>query len=105
MPPRMTAVSGTFSPTAVNVKLTFQIEGGVDAGSWPAGTHSLQVDNVYYARPAYYVKPGGAGSQNGLTEANAFSSIATACWRRPRPFTIDARFSRAAAMSGWSGPL
>ncbi|NQX00346.1 Ig-like domain repeat protein, partial [bacterium] len=74
----MTAAGGTFSPTAPNVKLTWQIEGGVDAGSWPAGVHSLHVDNVYYAKPAYYVKPGGAGSQNGLTEANAFSSIASA---------------------------
>lgn len=72
------AAGGTFSPTAQNVKLTWQIEGGVDAGSWPVGNHSLQVDNVYYAKPAYYVKPGGAGSQNGLTEANAYSSIATA---------------------------
>ena len=74
----MTTVSGAFSPTAANVKLTFQIEGGTDVTGWPAGTHSLQIDNVYFARPAYYVKPTGSNSLDGRTEANAFATIAKA---------------------------
>ncbi len=74
----MAAVSGMFAPTAPNIRLTFQIEGGVDAGSWPAGTHSLQVDNVYYAKPAYYVKPTGNNNLDGRTEANAFATVAKA---------------------------
>ena len=45
----MTAASGTFSPTNANVKLSFIMEGGIDAGSWAAGTNWLQVDNIYYA--------------------------------------------------------
>ena len=74
----MTAAGGTFLPTAPNIKLTFQIEGGVDAGSWLAGNHSLQIDNVYYAKPAYYVKPTGNNGLDGRTEANAFATIAQA---------------------------
>lgn len=103
----MTAAGGTFLPTAPNIKLTFQIEGGVDAGSWPAGNHSLQIDNVYYAKPAYYVKPTGNNSLDGRTEANAFATIAKALTAANKAGDIillmDGPFAPSAMLSFSSG--
>jgi hypothetical protein len=78
----MDIVSGTFNPAAANIKLSLAIDGGFDSpDAWPAGAHYLQIDNVYYARPAYYVKPGGNDNLDGRTEANALANISTALSR------------------------
>ena len=55
----MTLASGTFDPTAPNIKLSLAVEGGFSGpDAWPIGAHSLQLDNVYFARPAYHVETG-----------------------------------------------
>ncbi|MFM2081880.1 MAG: hypothetical protein RL380_571 [Verrucomicrobiota bacterium] len=68
----MTNSQGTFDPLAPNLQLSFTAEGGVGAPySWPAGAHTLDIDNVHLARPAYYVSPTGSDSRNGWTETNS----------------------------------
>lgn len=67
----MTSVSGTFDPHATSLRVSFAIEGGAPGlSSWIAGSHTLDVDNVYLARPAYYVSPTGSNSNNGRSEAD-----------------------------------
>lgn len=60
---------GAFRPTDPFVQLTFVIAGP----DFPSGaTHSLQVDNVSYASPAFYVSPSGSDANDGRTDKTPF---------------------------------
>lgn len=64
--------TGVFRPKDAYVQLTFEVSAAL---GWPTGYgHKLQLDNVHYARPAYYVSPDGKASNNGRTEATAFAT-------------------------------
>ncbi len=63
---------GTFDPTAPFVEFSFVLTS--EAG-WPAFTrHRLCLDNVQYARPAFYVAADGDDTADGRTEATAFAN-------------------------------
>ena len=65
-------VDGAFDPLAPFVAITFAID---RADGWPAGAPStIHVDNVHYARPAFYVSAAGDDARDGLTEATAFAT-------------------------------
>lgn len=70
----MTAAGpGTFDPAAPKVSFDFCMS---SAAGWNTATAAqLRVDNVHYAKPAYYVSAlTGSNSRNGLTEATAFAT-------------------------------
>lgn len=70
---------GTFDPTAPGLRLSFEVHGGTGAFvDWANGDHTLVVDNVHYARPAYYVKPDGNNNADGRTPDTAFATPAKA---------------------------
>ncbi|MEK7475760.1 MAG: right-handed parallel beta-helix repeat-containing protein [Candidatus Coatesbacteria bacterium] len=63
---------GSFSPTDPFVGFTFELDG---AGGWaPATRHELRLDNVHYASPAFYVRPGGDDGLDGRTEKAALAT-------------------------------
>ena len=62
---------GAFQPTAPFVRLSFDMEAGGEAA---ASRLELRLDNVQYARPAYYVRPNGDDKNDGRTEMTAFAT-------------------------------
>lgn len=60
---------GTFNPTDPFVQISFVMSGPAFPSS---ASHSLRVDNVCYASPAYYVSPTGSDANDGLTEQTPF---------------------------------
>lgn len=67
--------AGKFQPIAPFVQFTFEMGGAASGGGWPARVeHQLRVDNVNYARPAYYVSPKGDDGNDGRTEKTAFAT-------------------------------
>jgi hypothetical protein len=78
-----------FDPLAPAFEVAFTLAGAPgDPVGWPAGAHSLDVDNVHLARPRYFVSPTGNDAHNG--EHPAFVSGASGPLRTP---------SRAAALA------
>ena len=67
---------GTFQPTAPFVQFSFGMSGGSGTtADWPVGTtQQIRVDNVNYARPAYYVRPQSSNTNDGRTEQTAFAT-------------------------------
>ncbi len=65
------SVGGAFQPTAPFVKLSFETEAG---GPNAPAVSELRLDNVCYARPAYYVRPTGDDKNDGRTEQTAFAT-------------------------------
>ena len=64
------AGAGRFSPTDPHIQLTFVVA----SPAWPdKASHELRIDNVQYARPAFYVSPQGSDKNDGRTEATAFA--------------------------------
>lgn len=66
------AGAGRFDPTAPFVGFTFQT--GTAEGWPPATHHELRLDNVHYAKGAFYVSAGGDDAHDGLTERTAFAT-------------------------------
>lgn len=62
---------GAFQPTAPFVKISFEIQIGPESGSNRA---ELRLDNVYYAKPAYYVRPTGSDKNDGRSEQAPFAT-------------------------------
>ena len=57
---------GSFNPSAPFVGFAFELS---SAFGWAAATrHELRLDNVHYARPAFYVSPNGKDANDGRTE-------------------------------------
>ena len=77
--------AGVFNPTNSNVRISFQIDNTVNGTGWPnVATNTLQIDNVNYATPNYYVKPaylGGNDSHAGTTEATALATPQQAAYK------------------------
>jgi hypothetical protein len=75
----MTPRTGTFHPVTSltgQVRLSFTLLGGPgEALGWPAGEHSIEVDNVHLARPRFYVSPTGVNTPSGGGESNPFATI------------------------------
>jgi hypothetical protein len=66
------AGAGRFIPTAPFVGFTFQVG---TAEGWPAAAHhEVRLDNVHYAKGAYYVSGTGSDAHDGLTEQTAFAT-------------------------------
>ncbi len=66
------AGEGTFDPTDPFVSFTFELG---SATAWtPSQLCQLRVDNVNYARPAWYVTPEGRDSNDGRSEATAIAT-------------------------------
>ncbi|HEV7300317.1 MAG TPA: right-handed parallel beta-helix repeat-containing protein [Tepidisphaeraceae bacterium] len=60
---------GTFNPADPFVQISYVMSGP----AFPASaSHSLRIDNVCYASPAYYVSPTGSDDNDGLTENTPF---------------------------------
>lgn len=81
--------AGTFAPGDPKVRIYFELDSTANGTGWPAGTHTLKVDNISYATPKYYVKPaslGGSDSKSGLDEANALATLQAAA---NKPLTGD----------------
>ena len=68
--------AGTFNPAAPYISFSFEMTSIV---GWSAGSVcKLDVDNVNYSKPAYYVSATGSNSNNGLTTSTAFATPAKA---------------------------
>ncbi len=69
----MVAVGGgAFRPTDPFVSFTYTLEG---AAGWAAATrHELRLDNVHYAKPAFYVSPQGQDANDGRSETSSFAT-------------------------------
>jgi hypothetical protein len=68
--------TGTFDPVAPNIGFRFEV--GSQAGWTQADSPSLQLDNVNYSKPAYFVRPfadGGRDTATGRSETTAFATI------------------------------
>jgi len=66
------AGAGRFDPTAPFVGFTFQTG---TAEGWPAATHhEVRLDNIHYAKGAYYVSVNGSDAHDGRTEQTAFAT-------------------------------
>lgn len=64
--------TGAFNPVAPKVSFDYEMSTAV---GWSTATAAqLRLDNVNYARPAYYVSAGGSNSNNGKTEGAAFAT-------------------------------
>ena len=60
---------------AIDPFVSFTFETGSDLG-WPSATHhELRLDNIHYAKAAYYVRPDGKDSDDGRTEKTAFATV------------------------------
>ncbi len=58
--------AGTFVPTATRIVVSFELDSAAGGDGWPSATnHTLRIDNLHYATPAWYV--GGAGAANNTT--------------------------------------
>lgn len=65
--------SGTFSPTARSISITFVTTNTL---GWSGTAGNLfSIDNVTLAKPAYYVSPTGNDRADGLTEQTAFQTL------------------------------
>ena len=62
----MKSAGGAFQPTAPFVRLSLGMEAGTSGAE-------LRLDNVHFARPAYYVSPSGDDKNDGRTEKTAFA--------------------------------
>ena len=63
---------GLFNPKATFVGFTIQTG---SAEGWPAATHhEVRLDNIHYAKGAYYVSATGNDAHDGRTEQTAFST-------------------------------
>ena len=58
---------GSFNPTDAFVSFTFEINGAVKS-------QQLRLDNVNYAKPAFYVSTTGSATNNGRSEQMAFAT-------------------------------
>jgi hypothetical protein len=66
---------GAFHPTDPAVRVGFAVARNSTAGGWPTrAALDLRIDNVSYANPSYYVRPGGSDAGDGRTEATAFAT-------------------------------
>lgn len=75
----MSSAGAGFDPTAPGLQVSYTIVGGTNSTiDWSAGQHEISVDNVHYARPAYYVKPSGDNNADGRTPVTAFATPAKA---------------------------
>ena len=62
---------GKFDPKAPFVQFRLV----VDSLNWPSGAkHELRLDNLQYAKPAFYVSASGNDQHDGLSEATAFAT-------------------------------
>ncbi|MBC8009121.1 MAG: chitobiase/beta-hexosaminidase C-terminal domain-containing protein, partial [Burkholderiales bacterium] len=59
--------AGAFAPTATKIRVTFELDSAAGGDGWPAASgHTLKIDNLNYATPAYYVAAsGGADNTTG----------------------------------------
>jgi parallel beta-helix repeat protein len=63
---------GVFDSSAPFVGFTFEIS---SAAGWPAATrHELRLDNVHYAKPAWYVSSQGKDTNDGRSEGSTFAN-------------------------------
>lgn len=72
----MSVAEPGFDATAPQLQLTFSLSGGDAFTGWPSGTHRLSVDNLHFARPAFYVRPDGNNNADGRTPETAFATPA-----------------------------
>jgi hypothetical protein len=63
--------AGRFKPLDAAIRVSLSIS---QADGWGAGAHSLSLDNLSYASPAYYVSPQGSDSNDGRSERTAFAT-------------------------------
>ncbi|HEY3329084.1 MAG TPA: right-handed parallel beta-helix repeat-containing protein [Capsulimonadaceae bacterium] len=63
------AGKGAFKPTDPFIRISFT----VDSAAWTGNTVNLQIDNVSYASPAFYVSPTGSDTNDGRTEKTALA--------------------------------
>ncbi|MBC8008623.1 MAG: Ig-like domain repeat protein [Burkholderiales bacterium] len=70
---------GAFVPGDPQVRIFFELDSTANGTGWPAAAgHVIQIDNIGYATPKYYVKPaslGGSNSNSGTSETAALSSL------------------------------
>ncbi len=63
---------GMFDPSAPFVGFTFELS---STAGWPAATrHELRLDNVHYAKPAWYVSSQGKDTNDGRSEESPFAN-------------------------------
>ena len=65
---------GRFNPGAAYVQFSFSISNSLLSDGPEAEEHTLRIDNVMFASPAYYVSAKGKDTNDGHTEQTAFAS-------------------------------